>query len=107
MVKSPGCLKDFPAFERLNVRPVNYNADSTQIITTGDLAVKVRESLRCDCEEDFCPRVEVFTSGGDEGAKRYADVIRRVFGFAGDSILQAHVEFLPLKTSIATAGSDR
>jgi len=33
-------LKDFPAFERLNIRPVKFNADSTQIITTGDLAVK-------------------------------------------------------------------
>jgi hypothetical protein len=104
MVKSPGCLKHFPAFERLNVRPVNYNADSTQTITTGDLAVKVRENLRCDCEEDFCHRVEVFTSGGDGGAKRYADVIHKMFGFAGENILQAHVEFSPPKNIVATAG---
>jgi hypothetical protein len=40
MVKSLEGLKDFPAFERLNIRPVKFNADPTQIITTGDLAVK-------------------------------------------------------------------
>ena len=55
----------------------------------------------------FCPRVEVFTSGGGGGAKRYADVIPKLFECAGESIFQAHVEFLPPKTSIATAGRDR
>lgn len=39
----------------------------------------------------FCPRVEIFTSGGVTDVKRDADVILKLFGFEGNRILEAHV----------------